>query len=203
MLPSGYSIDADGFSARWETSGAGGWRLRAAGGSPCGALVDPAASDPEAQLGVELQEAVPTYLMVSRAAKYGVLFMALSYLTLFLFETLSRARIHLVQYGLVGLSVSLFALLLISIAEPIGFGAAYAISTVAVMAQASLYTLSVVRRPRLAAIFAAVQAALFGFLYVVLSLDSYALLSGAVALFTILSVVMIATRRVNWSGAAA
>ena len=85
-----------------------------------------------------LQEAVPTYAMVDRTAKYSILFLALTYLTLFLFETLSRVRIHLVQYGMVGLSLSLFALLLISIAEPLGFTVSYAISVLSLDAYALL-----------------------------------------------------------------
>ena len=150
-------------------------------------------------MGVVLQDAVPTYAMVDRAAKYGALFLAMAYLTLFLFEIALRIRIDIVQYGLVGLSVSLFALLLVSVAEPLGFAASYAISAGAVLAQASLYTLSVVRRPLLAAVFAGVLGALFGFLYVVLSLDSFALLAGAVGLFVALSAVMAVTRRIEWA----
>ena len=69
-------------------------------------------------------------------------------------------------------------------------------------AQASLFTLSVTRRMRLAATFAGVLGSLFAFLYVVLSLDAYALLAGTIALFTALSVVMVVTRRVNWEDAA-
>ena len=46
------------------------------------------------------------------------------------------------------------------------------------MAQASLYTLSITQRPRLALLLAGVLAALFGLLYVVLRLESYALLAG-------------------------
>ena len=141
--------------------------------------------------------------MVDRAAKYAVLFLALTFLTLFLFEAVSGVQIHLVQYGLVGLSVSLFALLLISIAEPLGFTLSYAISTAAVMAQASLYTLSVVRIRRLALTFAGVLGGLFAFLYVVLSLDAYALLAGTVAMFVVLSIIMRATRHVTWTTAPA
>ena len=58
------------------------------------------------------------------------------------------------------------------------------------------------RRIRLAATFAGVLASLFGFLFVVLSLDAYALLAGTVTLFIVLSVVMVVTRRVNWADAA-
>lgn len=204
-LPLSYDLGAAGFTARWEITddaATSGWQQRDRPLPDCTTGLDPPWFDADAQPGVELQEAVPTYLMVSRAAKYGVLFLALSYLTLFLFETLARVRIHLVQYGLLGLSVSLFGLLLISIAEPLGFSIAYAVSTLAVLAQASLYTLSVVRRGRLAAVFAGVLGGLFGFLYVVLSLDAYALLAGTLALFVILSVVMMVTRQVNWAGTA-
>ena len=129
--------------------------------------------------------------------------MALSFLTYFLFEALSGQRIHLVQYGLLGLSISLFALILVSVAEPLGFAPAYAISAAAVLAQASLYTWSVTGRPRLAAVFAGVLALLFSFLYVVLSLEAYSLLAGTAALFAILSVIMAVTRRVDWSASTA
>lgn len=150
-------------------------------------------------IGVDLHEAVPTYQMVERTTKYGLLFLALSFLTYFLFEATSGARIHIIQYGLLGLSISLFALLLISFAEPLGFEAGYGIASMLVLLQASLYTAAVVRRPRQAATFAGILAALFGFLYVVLSLESYALLVGAVALFSALSVTMVVTRHIDWS----
>jgi inner membrane protein len=201
-LPLDDQVTRSGFTAAWQVTGSPadfGWQL----GSECSAAATQVWSNNDGQIGVALQEAVPTYAMIDRAAKYGVLFLILAYLTLFLFEMLSRVRIHLVQYGMVGLSISLFALLLISIAEPLGFTVSYAISAFAVVAQASLYTLSVVGQRRLAGVFAAVLAALFAFLYVVLSLDAYALLAGTVALFVILSVVMRVTRRVNWAASPA
>jgi len=55
-----------------------------------------------------------------------------------LFELLAGGRIHLVQYGLLGASLVLVPLLLLAIAEPLGFGAAYAIAAAMVMGQASL-----------------------------------------------------------------
>ena len=72
-------------------------------------------------------------------------------------------------------------------------------SSTLITGQASLFTWSVAHSRRLAAIFATIQAALFGFLYVVLNLELYALLVGPVALFTALSPVMMVTHRVNWS----
>ena len=192
-LPLRYRAGSAGFDAQWALAGRPGslaWQ-------PAAACNEDAAS--RSRVGVVLQDAVPTYLMVERAAKYGTLFLVMAYLTRFLFEMSLRIRIEIVQYGLVGLSISLFALLLISVAEPLGFALSYAISTGAVLAQASLYTWSVVRRPRLVAVFAGVLGALFAFLYVVLSLGSFALLAGTVGLFVTLSVVMAVTRRIEWA----
>lgn len=87
--------------------------------------------------------------------------------------------------------------------EPLGFAAAYAISTVAVLLQASLYTAAVTGRIKLAAGFAAVLGGTSAFLDVVLSLESYALLAGTVGLFAVLSAAMVLTRRVAWGGAVA
>lgn len=151
-------------------------------------------------LGVALLEAVPTYRMVNRTSKYAALFVLLAVMTYWLFELVSRARIHLVQYGLLGLSMVLFPMLLLALSEAAGFGIAYAVSAAMVMGQASLYTAGVTGRVRLAAVFAGVLALLFGFLYVVLRMESMALLAGALGLFALLSAVMMATRRIATRG---
>jgi inner membrane protein len=139
--------------------------------------------------------------MVDRASKYAVLFLALSFLTYFLFELVSRAHIHFVQYGLLGSSIALFSLLLISLSESLGFDLGYVIGSTLILLQASLYTAAVTRRLRLALVFASMLAALFGFLYIVLTLETYALLAGSLALFVALSLIMAVTRHLDWSSA--
>ena len=196
--PLSYTVSDHDFTASWQIAAsvaASRPRWASDGAGACG-MAGPSA---DAQPGVELLDAVPTYRMVARAAKYANLFLLLAFLTYFLFETASGLRIHLVQYGLLGLSISLFALLLVSLGEPLGFTAAYGISTALVLLQASLFTRSVVRRWRPSLVFGAVLAGLFGFLYVVLSLETYALLVGTGAVFAALSAVMLMTRRIRWS----
>jgi inner membrane protein len=198
VLPSSSQVTGDGFEAAWHISSnvaTGRWMwssLRAFPGEHNW-------RNPDDQVGVELLEAMPTYQMVDRASKYAVLFLALSFLTYFLFETIARVRIHLVQYGLLGLSISLFGLLLLALSEPLGFEIGYAASSLLVLLQASVYTAAVTRRLRHALTFAAVLAVLFGFLYVLLSLETYSLILGAGALFAGLSALMAITRGVDWS----
>ena len=192
-LPESHTISAEDFSAHWQTaeySAPQAWSS---------SQVFEDVSSEAAIAGVTLLEATPIYRMIHRASKYDTLFVILAFTTYFLFELLSGIRIHMVQYGLLGASLTLFGLLLISFAEPLGYTLGYLSSAGLVLLQASLYTAAIARRPLLAMIFAAVLAGLFGFLYVVLSLESYALLAGSVALFVALSLVMVLTQRVDWS----
>jgi hypothetical protein len=110
------------------------------------------------------------------------------------FELLAKVRIHPVQYALLGASVVLFPLLLLALGEATGFATAHALTALAVLVQASAYVGSVTRRGWLGA----AMAALFGFLYVVLSLEAWSLLVGTLAVFVALSVVIAVTRRVEW-----
>jgi inner membrane protein len=201
LLPANSTVTDQGFEASWRIASnvaTGAWLWAA----PASFEPNYGGNLPDAlarRVGVELLEAVPTYRMVERSSKYDMLFLALAFVTYFLFEVVSRVRIHLVQYGLLGLSIALFALLLISLSEPLGFVAGYGISAALVVLQASLYTAVTTRRPRYGGLFAAVLTVLFGLVYVLLSLETYSLLTGALALFVGLSLVMAVTRRVDWS----
>jgi inner membrane protein len=195
MLPSATTVEKDGFRAQWQSIESPQPQMWVSLKLPEGASV---ARGPE--VGVELLEATPTYRMVHRVSKYNILFVTLAFTTYFLFELLSRVRIHSVQYALLGVSLTLFALLLVSFAEPLGYATGYAVSAGLVLAQASLYTGAVTRRVGPSLVFATMLASLFGFLYVLLSLETYALLLGSVALFLVLSLVMALTQRVDWWG---
>ncbi len=84
--------------------------------------------------------------MITRVSKYGLLFVILSFATYFFFEVLARLRIHIVQYALLGVSLSLFGLLLLSLAEPVGYTNGYLIGAGLVLTQSTLYTAAVARR---------------------------------------------------------
>jgi inner membrane protein len=193
ILPETSSVSSQGFEAHWQATAFGFPPISTAGG-----IVDPSLWK-GATIGVELIEATPLYRTISRVAKYGLLFVVLSFAIYFFFELLSRLRIHLVQYALLGLSLSLFSLLLLSLSEPIGYTAGYIVSAGLVLVQSSLYTAAVARRAVPALVFAAIQACLFAFIYVLIDLETYSLLIGALALFSIVSALMLLTQRVNWS----
>jgi len=190
-LPLNSSITKDGFDSNWQVIEFGSPRVTASG-----TIMD-SAMWKGSTIGVELIEATPIYRMINRVAKYGLLFVVLSFATYFFFEVLSRLQIHIVQYGLLGLSLSLFSLLLISLAEPIGYTNGYLISAGLVLVQSTLYTAAVARRFKPAFLFALMLTSLFAFLYVLLGLETYSLLIGALALFVVVSALMVLTQMIN------
>lgn len=148
--------------------------------------------------GVRLFVPADFYVQVNRSVKYAVLFVSLTFLVFFLFEILASLRVHPLHYLLIGLSLALFYLLLLSLSEHLGFGWAYLASSVATAGAITLYCGSILSGWGRAGIIAAVLGALYGYLYVLLQLEDYALLLGALALFSILSTVMYLTRKIDW-----
>src|SRR5262249_27428551 len=184
-------VRSQGLDAHGQTADVGAARI-----STSTSITDPAMWK-GATIGVDLIEAMPVYRMVNRVAKYSLLFIVLSFATYVCFELLSRLRIHVVQYGMLGLSLSLFALLLLSLSEPIGYMAGYVVSAGLVLIQSTLSTAAVARRALPALVFAGMLVGLFAFLYVLLGLETYSLLIGALALFVVVSVLMVLTQTVS------
>lgn len=150
--------------------------------------------------GVNFLQTVTPYRETERAIKYGILFIALTFVMYLMFEMVSGKPIHLLQYGAVGLSLCVFYLLLLSLSEQLGFFWAYAISATAVVGQTSAYTLGMTRRLQFALGFGGGLGGLYAFLYVLMQMESYSLLSGAIALFLVLSALMWMTRNLNRMG---
>ena len=68
---------------------------------------------------------VDSYRSVNRSLKYVLLFLGLVFITYFVFEVTTGKRVHPAQYVLVGTAQLIFYLLLLSLAEKIGFDWAF------------------------------------------------------------------------------
>src|SRR5207237_1191803 len=123
-------------------------------------------------------------------AKYGILFVILTFVSFFFVEILDRRRIHPIQYLLVGFAVCLFYLLLLSISEHISFDGAYLIGSAIILALVTFYVRYVFQNTRLTILFSVILALLYGFFYSLLQLEDYSLLLGSFGLLLILGVIM-------------
>nr|WP_288355467.1 cell envelope integrity protein CreD [uncultured Pseudomonas sp.] len=196
FLPSQREVTQQGFTAKWQTSFFSTDMqdaLSSCVSGSCGAMQSRA-------FGVSLIDPVDQYLKADRAIKYALLFISLTFAVFFLFEVLKRMAVHPVQYALVGLSMALFYLLLLSLSEHLGFAVAYGLSALACVALNTFYVSSVLRSWLRGAAFGALLAALYGLLYGLLSAEDYALLMGSLLVFGVLGCVMVLTRKLDWYG---
>jgi inner membrane protein len=150
--------------------------------------------------GVSFYQPVDFYDLVNRSVKYSVLFLAAAFMAVFLLETQSAKRVHWVQYLFTGFALTFFYVLLLSLAEHIGFGWSYLIASAATGGMLAVYVSRALRSTRAGLAMAGVFSLLYGILYLILRLEDYALLTGAILGFAGLTVVMFATLRVDWGG---
>jgi inner membrane protein len=147
---------------------------------------------------VSLAQPINVYSMSTRAGKYGMLFIGLVLMAAFMFELFRKLRLHPIQYGLVGLSIALFFLLLLALSEKFAFWMAYAGAAGASVALLAVYFSAVLGGWQRGLSFGAFVALLYGALYGLLSSESNALLLGALLIFGMLATLMLVTRKVDW-----
>ncbi len=187
--------DNKGFKATWDVSDFG----RGYGNAFTG-VADAQTQLAKSAVGVQLLTPVDSYRQSERAVKYGMLFLVLTFATFFLFEIIGQYRLHPFQYLLVGCAIALFYLLLIAISEVSRFELAYGIATTSIITTVTLYSKAILGRIRRHAqwLIAGLLSILYVYLYVLLQLEDWSLLFGAIGLFVVLAVIMYVTRNIDW-----
>jgi inner membrane protein len=193
FLPESRKIEPNHFSAHWMVLD-----LNRAYGSHWLQYETEASALQDSAFGVDLVQPVDLYQRAERSVKYAGLFIALSLLTLFLWEHLAGKPLHPIQYGLTGLALSVFYLLLLALAEHVGFAKAYIIAAVALCALLGVYIAGAFRSMLAGSGSAAAFGVVYGLLYLLVTSEDYSLLTGAIALFAILATVMVVTRKLDW-----
>lgn len=210
-------IDATGFKANWAVSSlssnnqavfvgnnnaVASVAVADIAGSARDSAYAAAAASPSNQslesISVGFVEPINVYSQSDRATKYGLLFIGLTFAGFFIFEILKNLRIHPAQYTLVGLSMAMFYLLLVSLAEQIGFASAYLSASAACVLLLGYYLSFVLKSKANGFIFASLLTTLYSALYGILQSEDNALLMGSLLVFGLLALVMVITRKVDW-----
>ncbi|MCI0707609.1 MAG: cell envelope integrity protein CreD [Ignavibacteriae bacterium] len=190
FLPTVREVGANGFKAEWKV-------LSLNRNFPQ-AWVGDGHNLQESSFGTRLLLPVDHYRKSERTVKYALLFIALTFASLFLSEMMTKTAIHPIQYTLIGFALILFYLLLLSLSEHIGFDTAYGVSALLVIGLISFYTKWITAKARVAVVVFFVLMVLYLFLYVTLQLQDYALLFGTLGLLLTLFLIMYITRHVDW-----
>ena len=195
-LPDTQEISDAGFAARWTATNLSTGGQLAARGAAAG--MD--AGGRFALASVQLIEPVDLYGQLGRAVKYGILFIALTFLIVFVFDmTNDRTRyrrVPMLAYALSGLGLVLFYVLLLAFAEHIAFVAAYVTAAAMLVALVASYVGTVMRSRARGLMLAGGLSGLYGGLFLLIRLEDIALLLGSLILFAALAVLMFVTRNV-------
>ncbi len=148
--------------------------------------------------GVNLFSPVDEYQKTTRAIKYLVMFVGLTFLLFFLIEIFNKKRIHPIQYLLIGVSLCIFYVLLLSLSEHINFEFAYLIAVLSISSLITAYVGTTFKGKMITFVTAVLLLILYGFMYVLLQNQDYALLLGSIGIFIILAVVMYLSRNIDW-----
>ncbi len=149
--------------------------------------------------GTKFMVMVDEYQKSERSAKYGFLVIGLTFLIFFLIQTLSKIDIHPFQYLMIGIALTMFYTLLVSISEHSNFLKAYLIAGISVIILITLYSKSILKTFKFPLFIGLSLTALYTFIYVIIQLENYALLVGSIGLFLILAIVMFVSRKIDWN----
>ncbi len=212
FFPDEREVTADGFTATYAgiTNLALGQRLLATSdvGAPMNAppgdnayeerIVRDASGGTQA-VNIGLVDPVDLYSQVDRAVKYGFLFIGFTFAVFLMFDVVGGARVSSAEYLLTGAGLVLFFVLLLAFAEVVGFALAYIIAAAATIGLLTAYSAAVLGTWKRAGFVGAMLAGLYALLFVLLSLETFALVIGALLLFVALAGIMYGTRNVDWS----
>jgi inner membrane protein len=151
-------------------------------------------------MGVKFVEPVNFYQTISRSLKYAIGFISLTFLAVFVLEMRSGWQFHWIQYGLMGLALIIFYVMLLAFAEHVGYAAAYLTAATAATILNAFYVGTSLKSRMAGLVMLAVLASIFGVLYALMREQDYALLIGSVIAFVALAITMFVTQKIDWTG---
>lgn len=189
-LPAEHLVKDSGFTANWSFSKAN---------LPFGTIMrDAEFNEEDFSFGVSMVQPADQYSKTERSVKYAILFIGLTFSLFLVIELMQKKPVHPIQYVLIGIALSVFYTLLLSLSEFIKFDSAYAIAATATIGLITLYANTHFKSWKTASLFGLVLTCLYLFAFVLVRLEDTALLVGSIGLFIILALVMFGTRKINW-----
>jgi inner membrane protein len=152
----------------------------------------------DASFGVKFILPVDQYQKTMRSAKYAILIILLTFISLFFTELLNKRKVHLLQYVLIGAAMTIYYTLLLSFSEQVGFNIAYLIASVATVVLIGVFIASLLKSKKPAIIFSGILSIFYSFIFVIIQLQDLALLFGSIGLFIIVAVMMYLSAKIEW-----
>ena len=175
-LPLSRDVTEDGFTAKWKVLKINKKRAE--------------------YMGVDFIEVASQYQQAMRSVKYGMLIICLVFVAGLLVEFVTQRQIHVVQYAIIGLSLTLFYSLLTAFSDIIPFGWSYLIASTMTTMVLTLYYRGILKH-KSAWILGGFISVMYVTNYILLQMETHSMLAGSLLLFVLLSVMMYFTANMN------
>lgn len=152
----------------------------------------------KSHMGTRLIKTANNYQKNTRSAKYAMLIISLTFILFFFFEIFGERKVHPIQYTFIGVSLSIFYFLLLSLSEHIGFNYAYLASAHATITLIAFYSYYILKNIKSIMVLIFSLSSLYAYLFIILQMETYALLTGSIGLFVVLGIIMFLSRNVDW-----
>ncbi|MEZ8128066.1 cell envelope integrity protein CreD [Enterovibrio norvegicus] len=191
-LPTARQINEGGFSAEWDIS-------HLSRNYPQIFVDSSSVNLEEASAYTQLFEPNTHYGKIERSVKYGLLFVALTFIVLMMFELGIKQgnaqSLSALQYAMVGAAMTLFYLVLLALSEHLSFTMAFMSAASIPLVSIPAYVGSATGSTRRGIIMLSMLTGLYALLYSILRLEDYALLMGSGLLVAVLLTLMFMTRK--------
>lgn len=174
-LPDERSLVGRTFSARWQSDEA---------------PIDLTSDDDSWSVGTNFLVGVDRYQKVERSLKYAFLIIVLTFISVLFAEIMLRRNIPLLNYFLIGAALIIFYILLLSFSEHMSFGFAYTIASVMTVLLIAGYMWMMLGSRKVGIVIGSILTAMYTSCYILLTLETYALLLGSLLLFAALAAMM-------------
>lgn len=194
FLPAHREVETDGFIAEWKVFDLNRSYGQVVKADNQNAINQMAGS----RFGVQFIQSVDQYQQNMRSVKYAILIILLTFVVVFFIELLQKKSVNPFQYLLVGVALVLFYSLLLSMSEVWGFNKAYVISALMTTVLITIHMVSILKNRKQGFLIGALLAFLYIFIFILIQMESYALLVGSLGLFAILAVIMYFSKKVKF-----
>lgn len=195
FLPEKRKISASGFTAEWKMP----YFNRPFPQQWIGRSTYLNAADKDSAFGVKFILPVDQYQKTMRSAKYAILVILLTFISLFFIELLNKRKVHLLQYVLIGAAMTIYYTLLLSFSEQVGFNIAYIIASGATVTLIGLFIAALLKSKPTAIIFSGILSVFYCFIFVIIQLQDLSLLFGSIGLFIIVAALMYFSAKLDWT----
>ena len=193
FLPKSHDVTDSGFNAKWKVIDLNRSFGQTVDANNATAINQMASS----AFGVKFIQSVDQYQQNKRSIKYAILIILLTFVVVFFIEVLKKKKVNPFQYLLVGLALVLFYSLLLSLSEIWGFNLAYIVAAIMTTGLIVLHLSSILKNRKLGMFIGALLTFLYVFVFILIQMESYALLVGSIGLFCILAVIMYFSKKLE------